>query len=96
MHFSVESTYIRIVNAERDALRRLSRAPLRTVRARDVAEAAAAAVATALYGDGVPVLTGLSAARMHRALPRAIGVGYVAVPTPPVRALWCAAGLRSK
>ncbi|QZN84673.1 type IV toxin-antitoxin system AbiEi family antitoxin [Cellulomonas sp. C5510] len=36
---------------------------------------------TALYGDRVPVLTGLSAARMHRALPRAIGVGYVAVPT---------------
>lgn len=125
MHFLVEATNICIVNAERDALRRLSRAPLRTVRARDVAdlythpgpelallarrgvvhrlahgvycavppehlgtrtwrptvEAAAAAVATALYGDGVPVLTGLSAARMHRALPRAIGVGYVAVPT---------------
>jgi hypothetical protein len=29
----------------------------------------------------VPVLTGLTAARVHRALPRAIGAGYVAVPT---------------
>lgn len=27
------------------------------------------------------MLTGLTAARVHRALPRAIGVGYVAVPT---------------
>lgn len=44
-------------------------------------EAATAAVATALYGDRPPVLTGLTAARMHRALPRAIGAGYVAVPT---------------
>ena len=44
-------------------------------------EGAAAAVATALYGDRVPVLTGLTAARMHQALPRAIGVAYVAVPT---------------
>ncbi len=43
-------------------------------------EAATAAVATAMYGEGVPVLTGLTAARVHRALPRAIGVGYVAVP----------------
>lgn len=48
---------------------------------RPTLEAATAAVATALYGGGVPVLTGLTAARMHRALPRAIGVGYVAVPT---------------
>ncbi|WP_256970768.1 type IV toxin-antitoxin system AbiEi family antitoxin [Cellulomonas iranensis] len=48
---------------------------------RPTLEAATAAVATALYGDRVPVLTGLTAARMHRALPRAIGVGYVAVPT---------------
>jgi len=48
---------------------------------RPTLEAAAAAVATVLYGDRVPVLTGLTAARMHRALPRAIGVGYVAVPT---------------
>jgi len=48
---------------------------------RPTVEAATAAVATTLYGDRVPVLTGLTAARMHRALPRAIGVGYVAVPT---------------
>lgn len=44
-------------------------------------EAAAAAVATVLYGDRVPVLTGLTAARVHHALPRAISTGYVAVPT---------------
>lgn len=44
-------------------------------------EAATAAVATALYGDRVPVLTGLTAARVHRALPRAVAAGYVAVPT---------------
>lgn len=43
-------------------------------------EAAAAGIATALYGDRVPVLTGLSAARMHRALPRAVAAGFVAVP----------------
>ncbi|GAA0611991.1 hypothetical protein GCM10009547_12530 [Sporichthya brevicatena] len=43
-------------------------------------EAAAAGIATALYGDRVPVLTGLSAARVHRVLPRAIAVGFVAVP----------------
>lgn len=48
---------------------------------RPTIEATAAAVATALYGDRVPVLTGLTAARVHRALPRAIGTGYVAVPT---------------
>lgn len=44
-------------------------------------EAATAAVATALYGAQVPVLTTLTAARAHRALPRAIGAGHVAVPT---------------
>lgn len=44
-------------------------------------EAATAAVATALFGDRVPVLTGLTAARVHRALPRAVAAGYVAVPT---------------
>jgi len=112
------------VNAEREVLRLIARAPLRTVRAanlvdvcshpgpelailmrrgvvhrlahgiycavppehvgetwRPTIEAATAAVATVLYGDRVPVLTGLTAARMHRALPRAIGAGYVAVPT---------------
>ncbi len=112
------------MNTERDALRVVGRAPLRTVRAADLAhlyaypgpqlailqrrgvvhrlahgiycavppehigtgwrpalEGATAAIATALYGDRVPVLTGLTAARVHRALPRAIGTGYVAVPT---------------
>ena len=112
------------MTAEREVLRLIARAPLRTVRAanlvdvyshpgpelailmrrgvvhrlahgiycavppehvgetwRPTIEAATAAVATVLYGDRVPVLTGLTAARMHRALPRAIGVGYVAVPT---------------
>jgi hypothetical protein len=48
---------------------------------RPTVEAAAAGIATALYGDRVPVLTGLTAARVHRALPRAIAVGFVAVPT---------------
>ena len=43
-------------------------------------EAAAAAVATAFYGDRVPVLTGVSAARIHQAWPRAVSDGYVAVP----------------
>jgi len=47
---------------------------------RPTLEAATAAVATAHFGDRVPVLTGLTAARVHRALPRAIGAGYVAVP----------------
>ena len=47
---------------------------------RPTLEAATAAVATALFGDRVPVLAGLTAARVHRALPRAIGAGYVAVP----------------
>ena len=48
---------------------------------RPTLEAATAAVATALYGARVPVLTGPTAARAHRALPRAIGSGHVAVPT---------------
>lgn len=43
-------------------------------------EGAAAGVATAIHGDRVPVLTGLSAARVHSALPRAIARAYVAVP----------------
>jgi len=47
---------------------------------RPAIEAAAGAIATALYGDNVPILTGLTAARVHQALPRAVGVGYVAVP----------------
>lgn len=43
-------------------------------------EAAAAAVATAFFGDRVPVLMHLTAARMHGAVPRALAVGIVAVP----------------
>lgn len=113
-----------MVTSEREALRLIARAPMRAVRAADLAgiyaypgpalaalarrglvhrlahgiycavppeyagdtwrpslEAATAAIATALQGDRVPILTGLTAARMHHALPRAIGVGYVAVPT---------------
>src|SRR6218665_3833574 len=124
MQFIVILTTICIVNAERDVLRAIGQAPMRTVRAADLEgiythpvqqfaillrrgvvhrlthgtyclvpheqvgpgwrpplEAATAAVATALYGDRVPVLMGLSAARVQRALPRAIGTGYVAVPT---------------
>lgn len=48
---------------------------------RPTLEAATAAIATAIFGDRVPVLAGLTAARVHRALPRAIGAGHVAVPT---------------
>ena len=124
MQFLVLLTKLCMVNTEREVLRLFARAPMRTVRAANLAgvyahpgpelailhrrvvvhrlahgiycavpaehtggswrptlEAAAAAVATVLYGDRVPVLTGLTAARMHRALPRAIGIGYVAVPT---------------
>ncbi|MCW2583997.1 MAG: uncharacterized protein JWQ53_2787 [Klenkia sp.] len=52
---------------------------------RDVAwlptlEAVAAGAATALYGDRVPVLMHLTAARLHGALPRAITQAVVAVP----------------
>ncbi|MBK5249990.1 MAG: hypothetical protein JJE50_11295 [Actinomycetales bacterium] len=43
-------------------------------------ETAAAALSTAIYGARVPVLMGLSAARIHQAIPRAIGVALVAVP----------------
>jgi len=123
-HFLVAATKLCIVNEEREALRLIARAPMRTVRAPGLAgvyafpgpalaalarrgvvhrlahgiycavppehaggtwrpslEAATAAIATALFGDRIPILTGLTAARVHRALPRAIGVGYVAVPT---------------
>jgi len=124
VRFLVPRANFCIVTAEREALRLIARAPMRTVRAPDLAgvyafpgpalsalarrgvvhrlahgiycavppehvggawrpaiEAAAAAIATALYGDRVPVLTGFTAARVHQALPRAIGVGYVAVPS---------------
>ncbi|MFZ1410315.1 MAG: type IV toxin-antitoxin system AbiEi family antitoxin [Micropruina sp.] len=43
-------------------------------------EVAAMAWATAVYGDRVPILMGLSAARFHHAIPRAIGVAVVALP----------------
>ena len=124
MYFLVVETNLCMMSAERVALRLVGRAPMRTVRAADLAavyafpapalaalarrgivhrlthgvycavppeyagdtwrpsfEAATAAIATALYGDRVPILQGLTAARMHHALPRAIGAAYVAVPT---------------
>ncbi len=43
-------------------------------------EEAAMAYATAAYGDRVPVLVGLGAARHWHAVPRAIGVTVIAVP----------------
>jgi len=43
-------------------------------------EAVAAGIATAVFGDRVPVLMHLTAARMHGALPRAVGVAIVATP----------------
>ena len=124
VYFFVLATKLCMMNAERAVLRLIARAPMRTVRAPDLAgvyafpgpalaalarrgvvhrlahgiycavppehvggawrpaiEAATAAIATVLHGDRVPILTGLTAARVHQALPRAIGVGYAAVPT---------------
>jgi hypothetical protein len=43
-------------------------------------EAVAAGIATAITGERIPVLMGLTAARIHHALPRAHGEGLVAVP----------------
>jgi predicted transcriptional regulator of viral defense system len=43
-------------------------------------EEAAMAYATAAYGDQVPVLAGIGAARHWHAIPRAIGVTVIAVP----------------
>lgn len=43
-------------------------------------EAATAAVATAYFGDRIPILMHLTAARVHGAVPRALAVGIVAVP----------------
>jgi hypothetical protein len=43
-------------------------------------EEAAMAYATAQYGNRVPILAGLGAARFHHAVPRAIGVTVIAVP----------------
>jgi hypothetical protein len=48
---------------------------------RPTIEGAAAGIATAIYGDRVPVLIGLTAARVLGALPRATAVATVAVPT---------------
>ncbi|MEX2587647.1 MAG: type IV toxin-antitoxin system AbiEi family antitoxin [Actinomycetota bacterium] len=43
-------------------------------------EAVAAGIATAIVGERIPVLMGLTAARIHHALPRALGEALVAVP----------------
>jgi len=43
-------------------------------------ETTAMAYATGAYGDRVPVLFGIGAARFHHAIPRAINVTVVAVP----------------
>lgn len=124
MHCVVRVPTLCIVMTKPTVARLVARAPLRTIRTKDLAEvyahprqearalerrgllhrlafgfycavpaehdpavwlptieAAAAGIATAIYGDRVPVLTGLTAARVQHALPRAIGVAFVAVPT---------------
>lgn len=43
-------------------------------------EAAAAGVAAAIYGPAEAILMGISAARVHGAVPRAVGTATVAVP----------------
>jgi len=43
-------------------------------------EEAAMAYATAHYGNRIPVLYGIGAARFHHAIPRAIGTTVIAVP----------------
>lgn len=49
------------------------------------------AYATAQYGNRIPVLYGIGAARFHHAIPRAIGVTVVAVPEQhrPVALIGC-------
>ena len=47
---------------------------------RPTIEATAAGIATAAVGAGQAVLMGLSAARMHNVVPRALGIAIVAVP----------------
>ena len=47
---------------------------------RPTIEAAAAGIATAAVGAGRAVLMGVSAARLHNAIPRALGTAIVAVP----------------
>ena len=44
-------------------------------------EAAAAGIAATIWGAGAPILMSLSAARIHGALPRAIGEAVVAAPS---------------
>lgn len=44
-------------------------------------EAAAAGIATADFGPASAILMGVSAARLHGAIPRAIGAAVVAVPS---------------
>lgn len=48
---------------------------------RPALEEAAIAYATTRYGERVPVLYGIGAARFHHAIPRAIGVTVIAVPS---------------
>ena len=43
-------------------------------------EAAGAGIATAIFGPSVPVMMGLSAARLHGAHPRALAIAFVAAP----------------
>jgi hypothetical protein len=43
-------------------------------------EASAAGIAAAIYGPADAILMGISAARVHGAVPRAVGVATVAVP----------------
>lgn len=43
-------------------------------------EAAAAGIATAIFGSGNVVVMGVSAARLHGAIPRALAMAIVAVP----------------
>lgn len=43
---------------------------------------AAIAWATAVYGEGIPILSGVGAARFHHAIPREISVCEVSVPVP--------------
>lgn len=47
---------------------------------RPTVEAAGAAIATAIFGESVPILMGLSAARLHGAIPRAQATAIVAIP----------------
>lgn len=52
-------------------------------------EAVAAGIATAIFGERVPVLMHLTAARLHGAVPRAIAEAFVAAPRQhdPIRIL---------